>query len=125
MVRKLLLCMVAFLIGMATCAATNQVGMDSCKTVILVNGKKLKSLIDKDEIGSIKKLVLVCDRNCAFTFTPKDYEFLCKFPALEVLECPENIVSEIQDIADDEKNTHCLKIKDLILTDGGITYKEE
>ena len=128
MVRKLLLCMVAFLIGMATCAATNQVGNDSCKTVNLVYGKKLKSLINKDEIGSIKKLVLVCNRNSAFTFTPKDYEFLCKFPTLEVLACPEIIVSKIQHIADDEKKTHCLKIKDLILTDGRIrdytyTYK--
>ena len=81
MVRKLLLCMVAFLIGMATCAATNQVGMDSCKTVKLVNGKKLKSLIDKDEIGSIKKLVLQGDMP-----TLKDYEFLNKMSALETLD---------------------------------------
>lgn len=124
MVRKLLLCMVAFFIGMATCAATNQVGMDSCKTVKLVNGKKLKSLIGKDEIGSIKKLVF----QGYMMLTLKDYEFLCKLPALEVLECSEKVAEEIRYRADDEKNTHCLKIKDLILTDRRIrdyayTYK--
>ena len=81
MVRKLLLCMVAFLIGMATCAATNQVGNDSCKTVNLVYGKKLKSLIDKDEIGSIKELILQGDM-----LTLKDYEFLNKMSALETLD---------------------------------------
>ena len=66
---------------MTTCAATNQVGNDSCKTVKLVDGKKLKSLIGKDEIGSIKKLILQGDM-----LTLKDYEFLNKMSALETLD---------------------------------------
>ena len=61
MVRKLLLCMVAFLIGMATCAAQEVVG-DSA-TFTTEKAGKLEKSIKKMETGNITKIRIIGDVN--------------------------------------------------------------
>ena len=61
MVRKLLLCMVAFLIGMATCAAQEVVGDSVTFTTEKVG--KLEKSIKKMETGNITKIRIIGDVN--------------------------------------------------------------
>ena len=61
MIRKLLLCMVAFLIGMATCAAQEVVG-DSA-TFTTEKAGKLEKSIKKMETGNITKIRIIGDVN--------------------------------------------------------------
>lgn len=61
MVRKLLLCMVAFFIGMATCPAQEVVG-DSA-TFTTEKAGKLEKAIKKMETGNITKIRIIGDVN--------------------------------------------------------------
>lgn len=65
--------------------ADNAEVIDSCKTVELIKSGKLKSLIKKAELPFIKKLVI----KGGTILNEKDYTFISKMPALEVLDLSE------------------------------------
>lgn len=65
--------------------ADNAEVIDSCKTVELIKPGKLKSLIKKAELPFIKKLVI----KGGIILNEKDYTFISKMPALEVLDLSE------------------------------------
>lgn len=75
--------------------ADNAGVIDSCKTVELIKPGKLKSLIKKKELPFIKKLVI----KGGTTLNEKDYTFISKMPALEILDLSEvdkSVFCEVQ-----------------------------
>ena len=65
--------------------ADNAEVIDSCKIVEVIKSGKLKSLIKKKELPFIKKLVI----KGGTTLNEKDYTFISKMPALEILDLSE------------------------------------
>lgn len=129
MARKLLLCIMALLVGVATCMADSYLSTSeaNCKTVDLSGGKKLKSLIDKQEISTIKKIIIKGETEFerygkVNTFvTLKDYEFLAKMPALETLVISKKLYfdGKITEAITKGKVSP-LKIKTLVIEPSGV-----
>lgn len=96
--------------------ADNAGVIDSCKTVELIKPGKLKSLIKKAELPFIKKLVI----KGGTILNEKDYTFISKMPALEVLDLSGIDGNTIP--AMPEPNTN---IKELIISENMYGYERK